>query len=67
MITVLCQPSLLDGNVEEKYEERAKYRADRGTKILGPEKYESHGNLKFKVRISPVCQHQIEIGNIQCL
>ena len=51
---LLWQPSLLDGNVEEKYEERAKYRADRGTKILGPEKYESHGNLKFKVEIQPV-------------
>ena len=40
---------MLDGNVEEKYEERAKYRADRGTKIVGQEKYDSHGKLKFKV------------------
>ena len=44
------QPALLDGNVEEKFEERAKYRADRGTKILGAEKYDRHGSVKFKVR-----------------
>ena len=41
----------MNGNVEEKFEERAKYRADRGTKILGPEKYEAHGNVKFKVSL----------------
>ena len=62
-MTVLRQPSLLDGNVEEKYEERAKYRADRGTKILGQEKYQSHGNLKFKVSLSTlsinIVYHQI--------
>ena len=59
------QPSLLDGNVEEKLEERAKYRADRGTKILGQEKYESHGNLKFKVMQFSSCISSFNIVHQQ--